>query len=78
MTVNEIFTSPDWSSHSLGILVNYTGNITTSSFGYNATGTTSVSGTKNNFYFCAPGFTGVTATGVSMSVLVSNSDTYHS
>jgi tRNA threonylcarbamoyladenosine modification (KEOPS) complex Pcc1 subunit len=46
-----------------------------SSFGYNATGTTSVSGTYNNFYFCTPGFTGVTSTGVSMSALVSNSDT---
>jgi hypothetical protein len=45
-----------------------------SSFGYNATGTTAVNGTKNNFYFCTPGFTGVTSTGVSMSVLVSNSE----
>jgi hypothetical protein len=68
------FTSPtlDWYSHNLGLLVNYTG--TNTAFGYNATGITSISGTHNNFYFCTPGFTGVNSTGVSMSVLVSNSD----
>ena len=86
-TWSATFASPtlDWSSHNLGILVNYTGTNTSppvtnnsppsSSFGYNATGTASVNGTKNNFYFCTPGFTGVTSTGVSMSALVSNADT---
>jgi len=50
-TWSATFTSPtlDWSSHGLGILVNYTAANTAS--GYNATGTSLVNGTYNNFYF---------------------------
>jgi hypothetical protein len=68
---------PNWGAYQFGLLVNYgaaTGSPTGSSLGHNSGATGDGGGDRGLTILNQAGYTGVSAIGVSMSALVSNSD----